>query len=162
MDLKGDLNIEKKITMKNREMERAFRKKKTRNKEKKIHEGKSVIHHRWRRWVPVWEKGDDIFVWWRRKPIPNRKWHDFCSTSVRPPSIPDRIIFLLFIPMFNSLPKETLLGANKLVLSKHTVERDALKQILGMNSRATSRSSFCHFPLLIELISWLFPLSDSF
>ena len=34
MDLKGDLNIEKKITMKNREMERAFRKKKTRNKEK--------------------------------------------------------------------------------------------------------------------------------
>ena len=64
--------------------------------------------------------------------------------------------------MFNSLPKETLLGANKLVLSKHTVERDALKQILGMNSRATLRSSFCHFPLLIELISWLFPLSDSF
>ena len=35
MDLKGDLNIEKKITMKNREMERAFRKKKNTEQRKK-------------------------------------------------------------------------------------------------------------------------------
>ena len=35
MDLKGDLNIEKKITMKNREMERAFRKKKIHGTKKK-------------------------------------------------------------------------------------------------------------------------------